>query len=173
VEINILKEAGFDEALLGLSLNKNQSIEKMPKVALKLAKMDGGHNKFLESIDVWLDIKAPRYWWSQFDTYRAGVTKQSESTMHTIMKRQLTEDDFSEYIPSENIDTLNGYIQAKQFNLVKANLPEGFLQRRIVKLSYKNIRNIIQQRKNHRLLEWKFFCDFMLTLENYQFLGLK
>ncbi len=172
MEIKILNEAGFDEALLGLSLNKNQSLLNMDKVALKLCKLDGGHNKFLESIDVWLDITAPRYWWSQFDTYRVGITKQSESTMHTIMKQKLTNSNFNYNIDSNILDSLNIMINNKEFDKLKTNLPEGFLQRRIVKLSYKNIRNIIQQRKKHRLKEWHIFCEKMLELDKYEYLGL-
>jgi len=82
MRIQVLEESGLSHALLGLSLNKNQPLDNMLTLSDKLASKDGGHNKFLESIAVWLDITAPRYWWSQLDTYRAGVTKQSESTMH-------------------------------------------------------------------------------------------
>jgi len=77
----VIKEAGYEEALLGLSLSFNADLERMPKRAEKLAPLDKGHNKCLESIAVWLDVRAPRYWWQEYDTYRVGVTKQSESTM--------------------------------------------------------------------------------------------
>ena len=80
MKIKILKEAGYDEALLGLSLSYNTKIERMDKVAAKLYCKDGGHNKFLESICVWLDITAARYWWQEFDTYRIGVTKLGSGT---------------------------------------------------------------------------------------------
>ena len=51
-------EAGYNAALHGLAHNKKQPIAKMSKVAQKLADLDGGHNKFLESIYVWLDVCA-------------------------------------------------------------------------------------------------------------------
>ena len=79
MKVEILKEAGYDEALLGLSLSYGTTIERAEEVAKKIASKNGGHNKFLESIIMWIDVTAPRYWWSQMDTYRM-MTKQSQST---------------------------------------------------------------------------------------------
>ena len=155
--VKIIKEAGYEEALLGLSLSFNTSLEKMPQVAAKLAGKGGGHDKFMESIVVWLDISAPRYWWQQFDAYRIGVTKQSESTMHTILKRPLTEKDFTEKIDKRIIEILNEAISKGDFEKVKANLPESFLQRRIVCTNYKVLYNIMLQRWKHKLEEWQYF----------------
>jgi hypothetical protein len=157
MEVNILKECGYEEALLGLSLSYNQEMSKMPNIALNLSHKDGGHNKFLESIVVWIDLKAPRYFHSQFDTYRSGVSKQSESTMHTIMKRNLNSNDFESPILTHTLEYINKCISDKNFEAVKNNLPEGFLQRRIICLNYKVLRNIILQRKTHKLEEWKIF----------------
>ena len=88
MKVEVVNESGYTEALLGLSLSHNQPIENMADVALKLASKDGGHNKFLESIYIWLDITAPRFWWQEADTYRLS-TKQSESTMHTMTNRPM------------------------------------------------------------------------------------
>lgn len=163
MRVKILSEHGYDEAMLGLSLSYNQPIEKMENVAIRLAPKDGGHNKFLESIFVWVDIVAPRYWWQQFDAYRIGVTKQSESTMHTLVKRPLTQNDFSEVIPAWYMDYLNNLIEEKRFFILKSCLPEGFLQRRIVCLNYKSIRHIMKQRGLHKLFEWREFCLAMVN----------
>ena len=88
MKIEILGEAGYDAAIKGLSLSKGCTIERAKEVAVNLAPKDGGHNKILESIYIWIDIVAPRYWWQEADTYRIS-TKQSGSTMHTIQKRLL------------------------------------------------------------------------------------
>ena len=83
---DLVEEAGYMSALGGLGHNKKQPQDRgMHAVAVRLAPMDGGHNKFLESIYVWLNVKAPRYWWQEADTFRLS-TKQSESTMHTLNK---------------------------------------------------------------------------------------
>lgn len=132
----------------------------MPSVADKLYNKHGGHNKFLESMQVWIDIDAPRYFWSEMDTYRVGMTKQSESTVHTILRDPLTPHNFQEEeIQEDYLIYLNQLIQDKEFLKLKRALPEGFLQRRVCSTNYMTLRNIIKQRKNHKLPEWKYFCQ--------------
>lgn len=186
MKVSIIQEAGYEAALLGLGLSygktSNISFEKMKyehaekafhgnescsiisglyKVATKLAHKQGGHNKFLESIMVWVDVTAPLYWWKQADTYRTS-TKQSESTMHTIMKRKLGVDDFEGYIVinmNDTVENINKLISKKDFDAVNALLPQSFLQRRIWCMSYKTLQNIFIQRNSHKLKEWHYFCD--------------
>lgn len=176
MKIKILNEAGLNEALFGLSFSYNRPFkteaekDAVYQTALKLSSKDGGHNKFLESIVVWMDITAPRYWWQQFDTYRIGTTKQSESTMHTIMRQPLTTQNFTNILP-DILDFLNHYITKKDFETVKANLPESFLQRRIVCTNYKCLRNIILQRRTHKLKEWQSCIKAILSqIKNPEFL---
>ena len=130
---------------------------KYDKILKANTSRDKGHNKFLEHIMVWLDIEAPRYWWSEFDTYRVGVSKQSESTMHTLAKRDVTRNDFEGY-PNLDLDYINER-RDEPINILKGLLPESYLQRREVVLSYKVLRHIILQRHDHRLPEWKVFID--------------
>ena len=180
-----------DDALFGIGLSygktsnmkcdaafrKSPVYRQLESVSKKLAHMPGGHNKFLETITLTLDINAPRYWWQEFDTYRVGVTKQSESTIHTIMARELTDDDFEGGTFAHFLAELNAiredYIateddEEKQaaFDDMKSALPEGYLQRRIVTLNIKTLQNIYNQRKNHRLPQWHmFFNDINADLE--------
>lgn len=158
LEVIKLNECGFNEAMFGLSLNKKQPIENMYNVSLRLSNKDRGHNKFLEHIITWWNIKAPRFWWVEFDTYRVGVSKQSESTMHTLLKDgELTQDNFDDYIPEALLINLNQLYDTGDLIGLKNNLPEGFLQRREVMMSYKTIRHIILQRSKHRLPHWQEF----------------
>jgi len=183
--IEILNESGYEQAMLGLSLSYNRPVHEMGNVARKIYK-NGSHGKFLESICLWLDITASRDWWVQADTYRIGVTKQSGSTMHTLLKRQLTQDDFEGPIFQSTLEALNFKIKAYNwvkngnkgdkyegdlgtlFTQIKKNLPEGFLQRRIVCTNYKTIRHIIGQRKNHKLNEWVVFCAYLKENAKYK-----
>jgi len=167
LSVDVYEEAGYKSAIRGLSFNKNQDIEKMPMVAEKLAGKDFGHNKFLESIIVWLEVTAPRYWWQEADTYRIS-TKQSASTMHTLIKE----------LTGSNVEALRGMFEDEEvvdFSLlkkraregdlvgVKQALPESFLQRRMWCMSYKTLRNIIIQRKNHRMPHWKKLIKGVLS----------
>ena len=161
MKIEIMHEAGYEQALVGLSLSYKQPVGNMPDVAQRIHAQEDGHNKFLESMMVWLDITAARYWWQQFDTYRIGITKQSESTMHTLLKRPLTQDDFEGEIDPATLAHLNELIAARKFVQAKHELPESFLQRRVVCTNYKTIRRMIKQRYTHRLHEWQLFCTVM------------
>lgn len=167
MEVIIIEEHGFESAMLGLSLNKKQPVENMPNVAFKLCDKDGGHNKFLESIFVWMDVKAPRYWWQEFDTYRVGISKQSESTVYTILKDKLVEDDFEGGMDENTLSKLNNLRDKKDLMGIKRNLPESFLQRRIVCVNYRTLRNMLSQRKNHKVKEWHTFFDSLLNQLEY------
>lgn len=184
MRVRIFKEAGYEEALYGLSLSfKDRAIPyekwwvnerkyKMKKIAEAQYKRDGGHNKFLESIQVWIEVEAPRGWWQEYDTYRVGITKQSDSSMHTIQKRPLITDDFEQGTDQKVIDRFNeilaeatnnfedgGMLTGDALQRVKWNIPEGFLQNRLVCLNYKTLRNMFLQRKAHRLVQWQVFID--------------
>jgi hypothetical protein len=161
MRVNVIKEAGYEEALLGISLSREADILAMPERAKKLAPLDHGHNKFLESMILWIDVNAPRYWWQEADTYRLS-TKQSASSMYLIMKRELTQDDFQDGIDAIVLGRLNDFIRAKDFMAAKRHLPEAFLQRRLWCMSYKTFKNIYEQRRNHKLKEWHFFLDAVL-----------
>ncbi len=177
MEVTILGEAGYEWALRGIGKSFGiDDFERLKGVAARLCSRDGGHNKFLESLVVWLEVRAPRYFWQEFDTYRIGTTKQSESTIHTITKKKLTEEDFEDPLSEDVIDFVNDLISnykvLKQsgdkeatdrvFRAIKNHLPEGYLQTRIVCTNYKVLRNIILQRKNHMLAEWHTFIDIIL-----------
>lgn len=157
MKVDLIEEAGYKAAINGLALSYGQSFQKAEIVARKLCFKDGGHNKFLESIMAWFMVTAPRYWWSQADTYRVS-TKQSESTMHTAMKRKLTKNDFEpDGVTLSVLRDLNSLIVQKDLKKFKKRLPESFLQTREWAMSYKTIRNIISQRAGHKLPHWMMF----------------
>lgn len=177
--LDVIGEYGYEQAMFGLGLSHGitsgtdldayvsgmhpGATAKLEVLAAKLAHRDGGHNKFLESMVVWLDITATRQFWQQFDTYRVGVTKQSESTMHTLISHgRLGQQDFGYQIDSAAINAVNTHIANGDKALAKAHLPEAFLQRRVVTVNYKALRNMISQRWNHLLPEWRMFIDAVL-----------
>lgn len=182
MKIDILEESSDLPALYGIGLSYGKTsnisyekfkqnpdlIEKIRKVSMGLYNRDGGHNKFLETIIMWANINAPRYFWQEFDTYRVGMTKQSESTIHVLMKDQITQEMFSSEIPENYLEYLEKLRMDKDLNKLKANLPEGFLQKRTTCFNYKTLRNIISQRKNHKLQEWREFCYFMFKNAKYK-----
>ena len=172
MQVKILEEHGYETALRGMAYSfKDRAIdpetwwpeqrERALARAPRLAPMDGGHNKFLRQIMLWIDIEAARCWWSEFDTYKVGTVANSESTMHTLSKRMPTTDDFEVGTDPTVISAFcHLWMQAKgDVTTLKMNLPEGYLQRRIVTMNYANLRNIIAQRTGHRLKFWQVFID--------------
>lgn len=153
------------------------------ELSQKLQKAGPEHAKHLRMIQVWADIDAPRYWWNEFDTYRNGVEKLSCSTMHTITKKSFTAESF-EHDDNEmgltaaklNANEMNTwreiYMHAAEdpeeqkeiWRMMIQNLPQSFLQRRTVMMSYAALRNIVRQRAGHKLKEWAKFIDWVHTL---------
>lgn len=189
MKANVIGEYGADQALYGNGLSFGLTSEvdfrdfvkakelypKMYDRACKLAHRQGGHNKFLEHIQVWLVVDAPLYWWKQMDTYR-HLSRLSESTMHTVMKKELLATDFEKSsVDSYILNKLNEAIRAykntnltdeekmRLFKYVNDNLPQSFLQKREINLSYKTLQNIINQRQGHKLEEW---TTFILSLKS-------
>lgn len=176
MEVTILKEEGYDLALRGMSYSfRDRAVpvdqwweEQRPKAVKRaelLAGKGAGHDKFLRQICLWVDIEASRGWWSEFDTYKVGTVANSESTMHKLSKREPRLDDFEEGT-DQRVITAFHYVwldNKDDINTLKMNLPEGYLQRRLVTMNYDTLQNIITQRLGHRLKWWKFFIDAILA----------
>lgn len=141
----------------------------------RLNKAGSPHNKFLRQIVCWVDITAPRFWWQEMDTYRTGVEKNSESTMHSIMKKSFDQNDFRTTVWPHTIEQLNNcrdrYLACEDESAKKDiwrelidNLPQSYLQTRTVMMSYQAIRQICCQRKGHKLKEWADFIEWARSL---------
>ena len=188
-----LDEAGLDSALYGFGLSfrkpgltrdewwTDEQRNRIYKAALANAGRDKGHNKFLEHIQVWISVTATLEFFKQFDTYRIGVSKQSESTMHTLDKDDLLPEYFD--LKNEDFDSTSDamvYIEyldmlsRQTSSRVKSKaLPQAFLQEREVNLNYKVIRHINSQRFAHKLPDWiEFLKQTIESLENPELLGL-
>ena len=136
-----------------------EKFERAKKRSLLLFDKGAGHNKFLRQIMLWVDINAPRFWWSEFDTYKVGTVAQSTSTMHTL-KKGVTKNHFEHHISESDLNYMNKMFSGGYtIEHMKSILPEGFLQRRIVTLNYGVLRTIIEQRHDHRLPQWQVFIN--------------
>lgn len=155
--------------------------EKDKDLSIRLANAGPEHAKHLRMIMVWAEVWAPRYWWQEFDTYRAGVEKLSCSTMHKLMARALTTEDFemedglTEDELQPVIDIANNWMKyylleddadkkAVIWRKIIQFLPQSYIQRRTVMVSYAALRNMIRQRENHKLIEWHKFIEWAHTL---------
>ena len=151
----------------------------------RLRKAGTDHRKFLRMIGVIVDITAPRYWWSEFDTYKVGTVANSCSTMHKLMSKKFEMDDFSwEHLSDfslrqlENLISYLNLIRNTYLIVDKENagaksvwwqaiqlLPSSYNQKRTVSLNYEVLNNMYHARKNHKLDEWSIgFCKWVESL---------
>ena len=155
------------------------------KMRLRNAGTD--HRKFMRMIVVYATITAPLYWWKEFDTYKVGTVANSCSTMHKIHEKEFTLEDFScehlignaqiynGYVPTAVLECTIGalnefrelYLETKDkkywWQMIQL-LPSSYNQKRTVMLNYEVLANIYKSRKNHKLDEWHYFCDWIESL---------
>lgn len=135
--------------------------ESVSRLNRLIAKGDE-HAKIMRQVVVHMEITAPRYWWQQWATYRVGAEMYSGSTMYTLLRDGVK---FSDFTPgTECSPALSSAIAARDLAAAKANLPEGFLQTRLVMVSYQTLRRVWLQRRKHRLGEWHEFIEAMQEL---------
>ena len=149
------------------------------KLMINLVKAGSDHRKFMRMINVTMDVKAPLYWWKEFDTYKVGTVANSCSTMHKIHDKEFTLDDFSHehlvnpsmYILKTTIsalncwrDSYNLYYDKEYWWQMIQLLPSSYNQLRTVQLNYEVLYNIYFARKDHKLDEWHTFCEELKKL---------
>lgn len=153
--------------------------------------------KYRRMIIVYADITAPLYWWKEFDTYKIGTVSNSCSTMHSITNKEFTFDDFScedlifdaigdrDFIamyPKEvfgnTIGHLNMYrnLYLNTDDPVKKKiiwrqiiqlLPSSYNQKRTIMMNYEVLSGIFPMRRNHKLSEWREFCNWITGLPHF------
>lgn len=166
-------------------------------LAKKLTQAGSDHRKFLRQIMVSMDITAPLYWWKEYDTYKVGTVANSCSTMHKIHEKEFTLDDFShEHLVKDGIslllriiDDLNDvrelYLNYDEvagsgdcceeiickkdvwWQMIQL-LPSSYNQLRTVTLTYENLLNMYRARKDHKLDEWRKFCEVIAELPYFK-----
>lgn len=147
-------------------------------------------SKFMRYIHVQADVNAPLYWWKEMDTYKVSTVANSESTMHTITRREITLKDFSLETLENDVSmmqwvkmtlgllnhTRERYLKAVErkdpqvqliWKQIIQMLPSSYMQKRTVDLNYQTLRRIFFARRNHKLTEWSGengFCGWIKTL---------
>ena len=145
----------------------------------KLVKAGTDHRKFMRMIVVYADITAPLYWWKEYDTYKVGTVANSCSTIHKIHTKQFDASDFScenmdkdtfavftevlKLLEKKRYDFCMTKDKEKWYSIIQL-LPSSYNQKRTVMLNYEVLKNMYHSRKNHKLDEWRTFCDFIEKL---------
>lgn len=158
------------------------------KLMKKLAKAGPSHAKYRRFITVTMDVTGPLYWWKEMDTYKVGTVGNSCSTMHTIADKEFELEDFScEHLISDEPIPTRVYSAKDMMEATVANLnlfrrlyldtkdkkywwqmiqllPSSYNQKRTLLVNYEVLANIYHQRKEHKLDEWRTFCEWIKGL---------
>ena len=103
-----------------------------------------------------------------FHISQAQVSVIVKNQNSTSDKRDLFEECYMWEKILENLNTLRyKYIETKDydyFKMIRKILPSSYLYTSTVTMNYENIRNMVHQRKGHKLTEWNQFIDWAYTL---------
>ena len=154
--------------------------------ACNLANTKGGegHDNFLKGILVQLDLTAPLYFWKQAQRYHWFDFVSSQSTMHCLLKFDVT----SQCVSDTNKDILKitsklvqNYLEMSEDDPEKntkwreliASLPCGFCLGATMTTNYQQLKTMYFQRRHHKLKEWVVFCGWCEELPMFKELVLK
>lgn len=129
-----------------------------------------GHDQFLTGIIVQFDLTFSIKAWTEAERYHFLDFVSSQSTMHRIAQFDI-ESQCNEYVHCGVISVVKGLLDCykddptpENYLRLLYNIPVGFKLTARMTTNYRQLKTIYQQRKNHRLPEWRDFCDWILTL---------
>lgn len=148
--------------------NKDKALERCKR--LGNVPIGTGHDNFLKGIIVQFDLYAPLYMWKQIQRYHFLEIVSSQSTMHKLTQFEIDTQctkETDKAILERYKTLLNEYKENKteeKWRTLIASLPCGFILSATISTNYQQLKTIYYQRKNHKLKEWRYFCDFIETL---------
>ena len=143
----------------------------------KASKFNAAHAQFLTGIVVNFDLTFSNKAWIEAERYRFLNFVSSQSTMHCATKFDLRAQ-CNEYVDERIIAIVQEYIDlynsltAQDEETIKFkknlylkilyNIPPGFQLTARMTTNYRCLLNIYNQRHDHRLPEWREFCNQLL-----------
>lgn len=183
---NSIRISGYPMSCNNFILNKLTDKDYTRAEKLGRTPVGSGHNCYLKGIIVETDIAAPQYWWLQFQRYHFADIISSQSKMHKITKMNLIKqcnkyvDERIIKILQEKIDIYNLKKEIgnkkecqRAFQEVVSNVPSGLMLTAGIVTNYLQLKTMYQQRKNHKLEEWQFFCNWCEELPMFKKIVLK
>ena len=138
-----------------------------------------GHDNALKGIVVQFDLTMTPKMSVELERYHFIDFVSSQSTMHRITKFDLDKA-YIEYVDPRVVEIMKEKVQqynkeedptsrrAKQLYLeILYTNPCGIYLTARMTTNYQQLKTIYLQRRNHRLPEWKTFCDWIETLPHF------
>ena len=170
---------------------------EVTKTTLSLAnsKAGSGHDQFMTGIIVQFDLTFSNKAWVEAERYKFLNFISSQSTMHRITKFDLDQA-YLPYVDNRIVEIMKEKVKA--YNELQAQMtsfknegkdvsemtntlnemyleilysnPAGFRLTAKMTTNYRALKTIYNQRKDHRLPEWRAFCEWVKTLPHSEFI---
>lgn len=142
------------------------------------AQKGSGHDNFLKGIIVQFDLTMTPKMSVELERYHFIDFISSQSTMHRITKFDLDKA-YIKYVDKRIIDIMKDKVtkynnetdkekKEKLYLEILYSNPCGFKLTAGMTTNYQQLKTIYYQRKNHKLPEWRTFCDWVETLPYFK-----
>ena len=156
------------------------------KRAERLGNVDigSGHDQYLSTIIVQFDLTIPVKMWTELQRYNFIQFCSSMSSIHCITKFDL-DTQYDSHVDKRIIDIMKEKVarynsledkstdEAKELYLdILMSNPCGFNLTARLSTNYRQLKTIYYQRKDHRLPQWRLFCEWIESLPQFKRLCL-
>lgn len=193
--ISNVKVYGLEESIKRAKYPMSTDVGKLnsdltPGIAsLARSERGAGHDQWLTGVIVQFDLTFTVKAWTEAQRYHFLDFVSSQSTMHRITRFNL-DNQYVKYVDQRIVDIMKEKIRdyndlcnalipqscdaveayeklkkEKYLEILYSN-PCGFQLTAGMTTNYRQLKTIYAQRKNHRLPEWRAFCEWIKTLPN-------
>ena len=132
------------------------------------------HDNFLPGILVSFDLTCSNKMWVEFERYHFAEIISGQSTMHRAPKLLEKKSPFNDYVDDMILHRLKQLLVVYNNDKTPENylkllysIPSGLELTDHIVTNYGQLKTMWHQRHNHRLPEWRKFCDWILTLPRF------
>lgn len=167
---------GLSESIRASKFPMSVDTEKCSEVITdnvrKLAQSErgSGHDQFLTGIIVQFDLTFSIKAWTEAERYHFFDFVSSQSTMHRITQFDIAGQCVEQVEPEiiaivqRLVEQYNADKTPENYLKVLYNVPVGLRLTARMTTNYRQLKTIYAQRKNHRLPEWRAFCEWIENL---------
>lgn len=193
--ISNVKVYGLEESIKRAKYPMSTDVGKLNSdltsgiASLARSERGAGHDQWLTGVIVQFDLTFTVKAWTEAQRYHFLDFVSSQSTMHRItrfnldnqyikyvdqrivdiMKEKIRDyNDLCNVLIPQSCDAVEAYEKLKKekyLEILYSN-PCGFQLTAGMTTNYRQLKTIYAQRKNHRLPEWRAFCEWIKTLPN-------
>lgn len=168
---NSLRVSGFPMQTQSIEEEESRLIGRGKRLGTKQS--NSGEDNYLCGVIVQFDLDVSIKMWTEFERYHFADIISSQSTMHRAL--MLEEDRIYGMTTKETIES---FVKAREqykknpspesYLTLLYSIPVGMKLVAGVTTNYRQLKVMYEQRKNHRLPEWREFCKWVLTLPKFK-----